>query len=71
MDGAEVAIKVLSEGTSLQGETEYDNEVAILASLRHPHVVQIYARCDESKALVMELMKGGSLHDALKADRLP
>ena len=71
LDGANVAIKVLQAGASMQGLEEYVAEVQILAALRHPCVVQIYAKCDEERALVMELMEGGTLQDRLDGDSLP
>ena len=71
LDGAKVAIKVLKAEASMQGLEEYIAEVELLAALRHPCVVQIYAKCDEERALVMELMEGGTLQDCLDDDSLP
>ena len=71
LEGAKVAIKVLKAEASMQGLEEYIAEVEILAALRHPCVVQIYAKCDEERALVMELMEGGTLQDRLDDDSLP
>jgi serine/threonine protein kinase len=72
LEGAEFAIKVLdSADRSLRGLEEYRNEVELLAALRHPHVVQVFGKCDEVCALVMELMEGGTLQDRLDDDTLP
>ncbi|OHV32064.1 MULTISPECIES: protein kinase domain-containing protein [Pseudofrankia] len=58
----EVAIKVLrlsSDGA----RTSFDTEARTLASLDHPHIVQIfdYVEQDDMYALVMEMMAGGPL----------
>ena len=71
LEGAKVAIKVLGADATLQGLDDYAAEVQTLAAVRHPFVVQIFAKCDEERALVMELMEGGTLQDRLDNDTLP
>ena len=56
----------------MQGLEEYIAEVEISRSpCGTPCVVQIFAKCDEERALVMELMEGGTLQDRLDNDSLP
>jgi serine/threonine protein kinase len=61
-----VAIKVLDH-EGLQGMREFHNEMRLLASIRHPHVVQLlgYAAEGQTQCLVYELMARGSLEDIL------
>eukprot|EP00873_Tetraselmis_striata_P035797 jgi/Tetstr1/456061/TSEL_042831.t1 len=65
LDGAPVAIKLLDPG-GLQGREEYLAEAQTLARLRHRHIVNIYAACEERLAVVMELMEGGTLEERLR-----
>ena len=65
-----MAIKLLDAESSLQGLEEYANEVNVLASLRHPYLVAVFAKCDERRAVVMECMEGGTLQDRLDGDSL-
>eukprot|EP00873_Tetraselmis_striata_P012791 jgi/Tetstr1/433055/TSEL_022390.t1 len=65
LDGAPVAIKVLDPG-GLRGREEYLVEAQTLARLRHRHIVNIYAACEERLAVVMELMEGGTLEERLR-----
>jgi serine/threonine protein kinase len=46
---------------------EFHNEMRLLASIRHPHVVQLlgYAAEGQTQCLVYELMARGSLEDIL------
>ena len=71
LNGAKIAIKFLKAEANMHGLEDYIAEVKILAALRHPCVVQIYAKCDEKRALIMELMEGGTLQDRLDNDNLP
>ncbi|GAX76050.1 hypothetical protein CEUSTIGMA_g3493.t1 [Chlamydomonas eustigma] len=61
-----VAIKVLDH-EGLQGMREFHNEMRLLASIRHPHVVQLlgYAAEGHTQCLVYELMARGNLEDIL------
>eukprot|EP00873_Tetraselmis_striata_P012790 jgi/Tetstr1/433054/TSEL_022389.t1 len=65
LDGAPVAIKLLDPG-GLQAREEYLAEAQTLARLRHRHIVNIYAACEERLAVVMELMEGGTLEERLR-----
>ena len=60
-----MAVKLLDVRNSLQGVEEYANEARLLGTLRHPHLVQVIAKCNERFAVVMELMEGGSLQERL------
>ncbi len=64
----QVAIKVINSGSSSQLQTrDIEMEMEFLKNLQFEHVVRYYgASRDESKfCLVMELMKGGSLHSVI------
>eukprot|EP00873_Tetraselmis_striata_P035808 jgi/Tetstr1/456072/TSEL_042842.t1 len=65
LDGAPVAIKLL-DPEGLQGREEYLAEAQTLARLRHRHIVNVYAACEERLAVVMELMEGGTLEERLR-----
>jgi serine/threonine protein kinase len=65
-DGKMVAIKRASE-QSLQGTTEFRNEVLLLSRLHHRHLVRLEGFCDDKglQILVYEFMRKGNLHDHL------
>lgn len=61
-----VAIKVLDR-SGLQGMEEFQNELRLLSSLEHPHVVRLlgYSMEPTTTCLVYELMPHGNVEDRL------
>jgi|GEM_PF-1729215 len=67
-----VALKMLPERLAGQSLRErFRREAAAIAMLRHKHIVPVHdiVRCDESFAIVMEAIDGGSLHDVIHSAR--
>ncbi|KAJ8750908.1 hypothetical protein K2173_016089 [Erythroxylum novogranatense] len=62
-DGRLVAIKKLSLGKSLQGESEFVSEVRMITSIQHKNLVQLLGCCVDGpqRLLVYEYMKNRSL----------
>ncbi|TVU09221.1 hypothetical protein EJB05_42671, partial [Eragrostis curvula] len=58
-----VAVKVLSQESSVQGMKEFESEVKVLTRLRHRNIVHLLGWCDGPKdlLLVYEFMSNGSL----------
>ena len=67
----QVAVKKLLESKLSPKEMkEFVSEVSLASSVHHPNVVRVYAASMEPKRnlIVMELMGGGTLHNALDDD---
>src|SRR5690348_15249342 len=67
----EVAVKVLPVALAQNPErlARFEREAKVLASLNHPNIAQIYGveESDGFQALVMELVPGENLADALRS----
>src|SRR5215468_6012073 len=65
----QVAIKILPAALATDPErlARFQREAEVLASLNHPHIAAIYGLEDSTdvKALVMELVEGGTLADRI------
>ncbi|OMO68380.1 hypothetical protein CCACVL1_19973 [Corchorus capsularis] len=59
-----VAIKMLPSYGS-QSLLVFENEVEILSRVRHPNLITVIGTCPESRSLVFEYLKNGSLEDRL------
>ncbi|KAG8476311.1 hypothetical protein CXB51_033026 [Gossypium anomalum] len=59
-----VAIKMLPSYGS-QSLLEFENEVEILSRIRHPNLVTIIGTCPESRSVVFEYLRNGSLEERL------
>src|SRR5438067_1705104 len=68
--GRDVAIKILSDAWLSDPDrlARFDREARVLASLNHPHIGAIYAvdTTTAARALVLELVEGVTLDDAIK-----
>ncbi|VVB17134.1 unnamed protein product [Arabis nemorensis] len=64
LDHTPVAIKVLRPDAA-QGKKQFQQEVEVLCSIRHPHMVLLLGACPEYGCLVYEFMENGSLEDRL------
>ncbi|XP_045822709.1 U-box domain-containing protein 35 [Trifolium pratense] len=64
LDHTPVAIKVLKPDAA-QGRSQFQQEVEVLSSIRHPNMVLLLGACPEFGCLVYEHMSNGSLDDCL------
>ncbi|XP_028795332.1 U-box domain-containing protein 51-like [Neltuma alba] len=64
LDFTDVAIKVLRPDID-QGEKQFQQEVLILSTIRHPNIVLLLGTCPEYGCLVYEYLENGSLEDRL------
>jgi len=64
LDHTPVAIKVLRPDAA-QGRKQFQQEVEVLSSIRHPNMVLLLGACPEYGCLVYEFMNNGSLEDRL------
>ncbi|MFQ6661743.1 hypothetical protein Gotur_029789, partial [Gossypium turneri] len=64
LDHTPVAIKILRPDAA-QGKKQFKQEVEVLCSIRHPHMVLLLGACPEYGCLVYEHMHNGSLEDRL------
>lgn len=67
--GAEHALKIIDKSKCRGKEHMIESEVSILRRVHHPNIVQLVAEYDTHSELylVMELIKGGDLFDAIAA----
>ncbi|XP_069677456.1 serine/threonine-protein kinase GA29083 isoform X2 [Periplaneta americana] len=65
--GAEFALKIIDKSKCQGKEHMIESEVSILRQVHHPNIVQLIAEYDTHSELylVMELVKGGDLFDAI------
>jgi len=65
--GRPVAVKMLRESTKVKELDEFHKELAILCTVRSPHVVSFFGACMHPKmCIVMEYCSRGSLYHVLK-----
>ncbi|CAN1218222.1 U-box domain-containing protein 34 [Linum perenne] len=71
IDEISVAIKVVRPDLS-QGQQQFQKEVEVLSTMRHPHMVTLLGACPQYGCLVYEYMENGSLEDRLyRKDNTP
>ncbi|XP_058750257.1 U-box domain-containing protein 35-like [Vicia villosa] len=64
LDHTVVAIKVLRPDLA-HGERQFQQEIIVLSTIRHPNMVLLLGACPEYGCLVYEHMENGSLEDRL------
>src|SRR5437867_4875813 len=69
--GRSVAVKILPEAFALDAEriARFEREARLLASLNHPHITALHGmeECGGRHCLIMELVEGETLADAIAA----
>ncbi|KAI5422503.1 hypothetical protein KIW84_045805 [Lathyrus oleraceus] len=71
LDHTLVAIKVLRPDLA-HGERQFQQEIIVLSTIRHPNMVLLLGACPEFGCLVYEHMENGSLEDRLfRKDHTP
>ncbi|KAL8167555.1 hypothetical protein V2J09_009054 [Rumex salicifolius] len=65
-----VAAKVLHSKEGSQSK-QFQQELEILSSIRHPHILLLLGACPEQGCLVYEYMENGSLEDMLSCKNRP
>src|SRR5262245_12226164 len=73
--GRDVAIKVLAPDVAMDADrlVRFEREAQILGSLNHPNISALYGVADATgvPALVMELVDGPTLADAIATGAIP
>ncbi|XP_047174764.1 U-box domain-containing protein 52-like [Vigna umbellata] len=64
LDHTQVAIKILNPEAT-HGRRQFQQEVEVLCSIRHPNMVLLIGACPEYGCLVYEYLENGSLEDRL------
>ncbi|AES67806.1 U-box domain-containing protein 52 [Medicago truncatula] len=64
LDNTDVAVKALRPDMT-QGEKQFNQEVLVLGSIRHPNIVVLLGACPEFGCLIYEYLDNGSLEDRL------
>ncbi|CAH2066975.1 unnamed protein product [Thlaspi arvense] len=64
LDYTSVAIKILKSSVT-QGLKQFQQELEVLSSMRHPNMVILLGACPEYGCLVYEYMENGTLEDRL------
>ncbi|KAJ0229227.1 Uncharacterized protein HA466_0317890 [Hirschfeldia incana] len=64
LDYTSVAVKILKSGIT-QGLKQFQQEVEVLSSMRHPNMVILLGACPDYGCLVYEYMENGTLEDRL------
>jgi len=68
-----VAVKLLTGGGQVADPARFEEEAKILASLHHPHILQVFGSgaFRGTPFLVLELVEGGSLHARVFQGEIP
>jgi serine/threonine protein kinase len=68
--GMSVAVKIISPDVAVH-ETRFARTVEAMAKAKHPGLVTLLGACPKARAVVHELVQGGSLEDHLSGDAPP